>query len=47
MNTKIEKTEEKDEVAGSEKEQSERKANDITEIKKKEIFKFGHVDVSL
>ena len=47
VNIQIEKVEEKDEVAGSEKEQSERKANDTTEIKKKEIFKFGHVDVSL
>ena len=47
VNIQIEKVEEKDEVAGSEKEQSELNANDITETTKKEIFKFGHVDVSL
>ena len=47
VNVQVEKAEEKDEVGGSEKEQSELKANDITETTKKEIFKFGHVDVSL
>ena len=47
VNTKIEKTEEKDEVADSEKEKYETKEKDMTETTKRDIFTFGHVDVQL
>lgn len=47
VNTKIEKTEEKDEVADSEKEKNETKEKDMTETTKRDIFTFGHVDVQL
>jgi len=47
VNIKMEKPEEKREVAGSEKEQKETKEKDITKTTKRDIFTFGHVDVHL